>query len=577
MQPLERAFQFEGFTLDLRRGCLRGADGEIELRPKSFEVLRYLVENAGRLVPRDELINAVWPNVVVTEESLTRCVSDIRLVLGDRRQRIIRTVQRRGYLFAVPRREVEADATSADRVAAGFSSIPDLQTSSKKASGGASVGYPAAHRDRLDAALLKQAVAEQEAVAVDDPDAERSLRVPDKPSLAVLPFLNLSGDPEQEYFVDGVVEEIITALSRIRWLFVIARNSSFTFKGKSVDVTQVSRALGVRYVLEGSVRKAGNRVRITSQLIDTANGAHIWADRFEGALDDIFELQDQVAGGVVGAIEPKLLFAEIERATRKRTGNLDAYDFHLRALSSFHRLTAEGHLEAIRLSEQALALDPRYWPAAALIGFCRVLEAVQGWIAPTSPEVHQSVDLAKRAIEAGKDDVDVLWMAGFAVSHLAGEHGLAMAAVERALVLNPNCAHAWMVHGYVRCFLNQPEPAIDSTYRAIRLSPLDPLAYFFRQCIALAHLSAGRYEEGVVWIDKSLAEQPRFLPAVRLKVALCGYLRQTDEGSRWLARLLELFPGVTVARLNSFFAIFMSPELRVRYLEGLRKAGLPEE
>jgi tetratricopeptide (TPR) repeat protein len=342
-------------------------------------------------------------------------------------------------------------------------------------------------------------------------------------------------------------------------------------------VKQVSRSLGVRYVLEGSVRKAGNRVRSTGQLIDTASGAHIWADRFEGALDDIFELQDQVAGGGVGAIEPKLLFAEIERATRKRTESLDAYDCHLRALSSFHRLTAEGHREAIRLSEQALALDPCYWPAAAMIGFCGVLQAVQGWIAPSGTEVDQSVDLAKRAIEAAKDDVDVLWMAGFTVSHLAGEHALGFAAVERALVLNSNCAHAWMVHGYVRCFSNQPEPAIDSIHRPIRLSPLDPLAYFFRQCIALAHLSAGRYEEAVVWIDKSLAEQARFPPAVRLKVALCGYLRQTDEGSRWLAGLLELFPGLTVARLNSFFAIFMSPELRVRYLDGLRKVGLPEE
>jgi tetratricopeptide (TPR) repeat protein len=209
-------------------------------------------------------------------------------------------------------------------------------------------------------------------------------------------------------------------------------------------------------------------------------------------------------------------------------------------------------------------------------GFCRVLQAVQGWVSPGSAEVHQSVELAKRAIEAGKDDPDVLWMAGFAVSHLAGENALAIAAVERALVLNSNCAHAWMVHGYVRCFSNEPEAAIDSTHRPIRLSPLDPLAYFFRQCTALAHLSAGRYEEAVVWIDKSLAEQPRFLPAVRLKVALRGYLRQT-EGSRWLARLLELFPCLTVARLNSFFAIFMSPELRFRYLDGLRKAGLPEE
>jgi adenylate cyclase len=231
MQPLEREFKFEGFTLDLRRGCLRGAGGEIELRPKSFEVLRYLVENAGRLVPKDELIKAVWPNLVVTDESLTRCVSDVRLALGDRSQQIIRTVPRRGYLLAVPTREAEADATSSDPVAAGFSFIPDPEPTSEKTSGVASVDYSAAQRDRSGAALLKRAGAEQEATAVYDPDAGRSLRVPDKPSLAVLPFHNLSGDPDQEYFADGVVEEIITALSRIRWLFVIAPNSSFTFKG----------------------------------------------------------------------------------------------------------------------------------------------------------------------------------------------------------------------------------------------------------------------------------------------------------------------------------------------------------
>jgi TolB-like protein/DNA-binding winged helix-turn-helix (wHTH) protein len=579
MQPLERVFKFEGFTLDLRRGCLRGPDGEIELRPKSFEVLRYLVENAGRLVPKDEIVNVVWPNVIVSDESLTRCISDVRLALRDRGQRIVRTVPRRGYLLAVPICEAEPEVGSAESTGTDLSFIArfDSQIAAEKALNTVSMRDRAAHRDPSDTAAFTRLADGQEPAAADDPVDGHGLSVPSEPSIAALPFLNLSGDPGQDYFVDGMVEEIITALSRIRWLFVIARNSSFTYKGQAVDVKQVGRELGVRYVLEGSVRKAGARVRITGQLIDTASGAHIWADHFEGALDDIFELQDQVASGVVGAIEPKLLFAEIERATRKQTESLDAYDCRLRALSSFHRLTAEGHREAIRLSEQALELDPRYWPAAAMIGFCRVLQTVQGWVAPSSAEVLQSIDLARRAIEAGKDDPDVLWMAGFTVLHLAGEHAFAIAVTERALVLNPNCAHAWMVHGYAWCFSNQPEPAIDSIRRAIRLSPLDPLAYFFRQCIALAHFTAGRYEEAVVWIDKSLAEQPRFLPAVRLKVALSGYLPQTDEGGRWLVRLRELHPGLTVAMLNSFFATFFSPELRVRYLEGIRKAGLPDE
>ena len=223
--------------------------------------------------------------------------------------------------------------------------------------------------------------------------------------------------------------------------------------------------------------------------------AHIWANRFDGALDDIFELQDQVASGVAGAIEPKLLLAEMERAARKPTENLGAYELYLRALSSFHQLTTEGHREAIRLSERALEVDPFYWPAMAMIGWCGLYQAVQGWIVPTSGEVGRCLTLARRSIEGGKDDPDVLWMAGFTVAHLAGEHALATAAVERALVLNPNCAHAWMVSGYIRCFSNRLDEAVDSIYRALRLSPLDPLAYLFRQCMALAHLVAGRYDE----------------------------------------------------------------------------------
>jgi TolB-like protein len=232
--------------------------------------------------------------------------------------------------------------------------------------------------------------------------------LPDKPSLAVLPFQNLSGDPEQEYFVDGVVEEIITAISRLPWLFVIARNSSFAYKGKSPDLCQVGRELGVRYVLEGSMRKAANRGRITGQLIHTTSGAHIWADRFDGALDDIFELQDQVASSVVAAIEPKLRKSEIERATRKPTESLDAYDLYLRALGRLHNFTEGDLSEAIALSRRALTLDPSYAPAAAMIAFCRVFQRIQNWGSVAEAEVAEGARLARQAIEAGKDDPDAL-------------------------------------------------------------------------------------------------------------------------------------------------------------------------
>jgi TolB-like protein/class 3 adenylate cyclase len=291
------------------------------------------------------------------------------------------------------------------------------------------------------------------AVAIEGPPVVSTLPLPlpDKPSIAVLLFANMSGDPEQEYFTDGMVEEIITALSRIRWLFVIARNSSFTYKGQAIDVKQIGRELGVRYVLEGSVRKAGDRVRITAQLIDALAGAHLWADRFDGALDDIFELQHQVTSSVVGAIEPKLRSSEIERAFRKPTENPSAYDLCLRAFFHFHKLTSEGNLGAIRLLRQALEIDPSYATAAAFVGLCRGFQRAQGWGALSDQEVVEAVRLAKQALDTGKEDPETLWMAGLAIADLAGEHAAGMNAIDRSLALNPNSAYAWNASGWLAC------------------------------------------------------------------------------------------------------------------------------
>jgi TolB-like protein/class 3 adenylate cyclase len=344
------------------------------------------------------------------------------------------------------------------------------------------------------------------------------LALPDKPSLAVLPFQNMSGDPEQEYFVDGLVEDITTAIARLPWLFVIAHNSSFTYKDKSIDVKQIGRELGVRYVLEGSVRKAGNRVRITGQLIDTATGAHIWADRIDGALDDIFELQDQVASSVVGAIEPRLRLSEIDRAIRKPTDSLDAYDLYLRAMSQLHKYTEEGLGEVVALAKGALAIDPSYAPAAALIGWCRVLQSVQGWGAVSQAEIIEAVLLARRAIEAGRDDPDAPWMAAITIDALAGEPSTALAAADRALAVNPNSAYAWSARGWVLGLQNQPIPAIEAQQKAMRLSPLDPIGYFFTYGLSVAYVAAGHYEEAIEWADRALNAQPRFLVAMRLKL-----------------------------------------------------------
>jgi len=380
---------------------------------------------------------------------------------------------------------------------------------------------------------------------------------------------------EQEYFVDGMIEEIITTISRLPWLFVIARNSSFAYKGKSPDLRQVGRELGVRYLLEGSVRKAGNRVRITGQLIDTSTGVHIWADRFDGALDDIFELQDQMASSVVGAIEPKLRQSEIERARRKPTDSLDAWDLYLRALELRYQYTEESICQAIALLERALAIDPSYAPAAAMIGWCRLHQRAHGMGHLKDVEVGEAVRLARRALEVGKDDPDVLWMAGRTLSHFTGEHVIAGNVIDRALSLNPNSAHAWRARGVRLILQDRPDGAIEAFERAIRLSPRDPLEG--RACtsgLAMAHFAMGRYEAAIEWADQSLAAQPDYRPALRIKVAALAYLGLVEAARVWLGRTLEFDPGLTIAQLKTSVS---ASQFQAHYIEGLRKAGLPEE
>jgi adenylate cyclase len=401
------------------------------------------------------------------------------------------------------------------------------------------------------------------------------LGLPDKPSLAVLPFQNMTGDPEQDYFVDGIVEEITTAIARLSWLFVIARNSSFTYKARAVDVEQVARELGVRYVLEGSVRKAANRVRITGQLIDTATAAHIWADRFDGALDDIFQLQDEVASHVVGAIEPRLRQSEIERATRKPTNNLDAYDLYLRALAVVRNMTSDGVTEAAKLCMKAFEFDPTYAPAAALAAWCRAVQKLQGWIVPAGTEYAQGIALARRAVELGNADPDTLWMAAHTLAYLGADSATGMTLVDRALALNPNSARAWGVKGLIASWRGEADTAIDALERAIRLSPLDPHNFHNRFEIGLALLGAQRYEEAYPWVDQALREQPRFAAGVRVKLSLCGHLGRTEGARQCLSRLMELQPGLTIASFAAHAATFLSPAVTEIFIDGLRKAGLP--
>jgi TolB-like protein len=404
-----------------------------------------------------------------------------------------------------------------------------------------------------------------------------ALPLPDRPSIAVLPFQNMSGDPEQEYFVDGMVEEIITALSRIHWLFVIARNSTFTYKGQPIDVKRVGRELGVHYVLEGSVRKAGNRVRIVGRLIDTAIDAHLWAERFDGTLDDVFDLQDRVASGVAGAIEPKLRLAEVKRAGRKPTESLDAYDLYLRAQAEVYaKRTKESMAESVRLAHRALDHDPDYALAMARIALSRNMQRQRHWIPPEGPEVEEGIRMARRAIALGGNDPWVLDFAGLSLASLAGDNHAALSALDHAILINPNFGLAFGHRAVVLTFLNRPDEAIRSAHQAIRLSPLDPAMFSFCSALALAHLAARRYEEGLRWAEEALRENCG-IPALRTKLSLCGHLGRHEEAVETLRRLQEMHSDPTIAGVARDMPKGLAPEIAAIVIEGLHKAGLPDK
>jgi adenylate cyclase len=402
-----------------------------------------------------------------------------------------------------------------------------------------------------------------------------ALPLPTKPSIAVLPFNNMSGDPEQEYFADGMVEEITTALSRMRWLFVIARNSSFTYKGRAVDVKQVGRELGVRYVLEGGVRKAANRVRITAQLIDASTGVHLWADRFEGTLEDIFDLQDLVTASVVGAIAPKLEQAEIERVRHKPTESLDAYDYYLRGLATSHPRTRELNNEALRLFYKAIELDPEFSSAYGMAAWCYARRKGSRWMVDRVKETAEAARLARRVVELRKEDAVALSTGGFALAYVVGELDDGAALLDQALVLNPNLAVAWTFSGWVRIFLGEHEMAVEHFARSMRLSPLDPLMYVAQSGIAVAHFCTGRYDEASSWAEKALLESPNYYPALRVFAASNALAGRLEDAQKAMARLRELDPTVRVSDLRDLITR-RRPEDATRYAEGLRKAGLPE-
>jgi TolB-like protein len=402
-----------------------------------------------------------------------------------------------------------------------------------------------------------------------------TLSLPDKPSIAVLPFQNMSGDLDQEYFADGVVEDIISALSRMRWLFVIARNSSFTYKGRTVDVKQVGRELGVRYVLEGSVRRSANRVRITGQLIDTSTGTHLSADRFDGDIEDIFDLQDRITATVVGAIAPKLEQAEIERARRKPTESLDAYDYFLRAMACFYQRSRKANDDALALFSKAIEFDPNFATAYGMAAWCHAWRNLNGWMTDRAQEVAEGARLAWRAVELGRDDAVALARGGHALALLLGDLDGGAALIDRALALDPNFARAWYASGWVRVYRGEPEVAIEHLARAMRLSPLDPTLYHMQVGTAFAHMLAGRYEEASSWAERAFRQEPNYHPAAIVTAASNALAGRMEVASKAMEHLRQIDPLLRISNLKDRHPI-RRPDDLARFAEGLRIAGLPE-
>lgn len=512
-------YQFGPFSLDPKAGILyRGAEPTM-LGQRAVALLRLLLDKAGAPVSKDALVEAGWRGLAVADNNLTVQIAALRRVLaeGADTESWIETLPRRGYRYVGP-----AVATSRpDAVPSRVTSAPTL---------------------------------------------------PEKPSVAVLPFANLSGDPEQEYFADGMVDDIITGLARINWLFVIARNSSFTYKGRAVDVKQIGRELGVRYVLEGSVRKAGGSVRVTGQLIDATTGAHVWAERYDRSSEDIFALQDEIALSAVGAIAPSVRKAEIERVRRKRPDSLDAYDLVLQAQPDVDSGMPEQVTRALVLLERAIALEPAYALAhgnAAMCHHCLFLRA-------GLQEVNRAASIrhARSAIVHGQDDALALTWAGFSIGMDAHDRAAAFTTLEAALAISPSSALTYILGSVILGWGGEAERAIEWSEQGLRLSPFDSWTWAAFDAQAMSHLLRGRYEEACRAAYKSVQTNPAHsITYVQLTAALAK-LGRFEEARAAAARVLELQPAFRYSR--QFAGVNCAPALAETLGGALRDAGLPE-
>jgi adenylate cyclase len=515
------------FRLDMQCDLLWRGAKPVALGRRAIALLRALVERPGAVVSKDALIDAAWSGQTVEESNLTVQIAALRRVLGEEQggNRWIETMPRRGYRFVGPvlAKEEKGAGAAAGAVTARSEPAPESPTEPLPA-------------------------------------------LPEKPSIAVLPFQNLSGDPDQDYFTHGMVDEIVTALARVRWLFVIA-SSSFTYKGQAVDVRRVGRELGVRYLLEGSVRKAGGRVRITTQLIEAATGTHLWADRFEGSLEHIFELQDQVAISVAGVIEPALEAAEIRRSAERPTDDITAYDLYLRALALSFSWEREDAMRALGLLEQAIERDPRYG-LALIEAASRYTELhVNGWYDDSETVCRKGVELARRALEVAPDDPNVLHKAARALAYFGEDIGAAIALLDRSLKLNPNSARAWMWGGWIRLWAGQSDLAIKHFETSWELNPRVARANHLMG-IGAAHFFARRFEEAKAALLQSLQEKPNWVPSYRFLAACYAHMGRLDDAEETVERLRALTDAVVPSLTH-----WRNAEHRELFLLGLHAAG----
>ncbi|MGC2627644.1 MAG: winged helix-turn-helix domain-containing protein [Candidatus Udaeobacter sp.] len=515
-------YLFEEYEFDTDRRELHRGANVVAIAPQVFDLLDYLIRNRERVVSKDDLINAVWNGRTVSDAALTTRLNAARTAIGDsgEEQRFIKTLPRKGFRFVGPVLEAQGP---------GCAAVSDILLQPQKP----------------------------------------VLAPPDKPSIAVLPFANLSSDPEQEYFADGMVDDIITALSRFKLMFVIARNTSFTYKGKAVDIKQVGRELGVRYVLEGSVRKSAGKVRISGQLIDATTGAHIWADRFEGELADVFALQDEVTESVVSAIQPKMLQTEMDLAAR-RPNDLSAYDLCLRAVSHLGSRTQAGSAEALRLVSSALEIEPRYGFAATFAAICHFVNVSLGWAADSKSEIAEGLRLLRLALSIDANDPEALSLLGRQTASLFGDFDIAREMVDRAVAFNPNASIAWGDRGWTYLTAGQPEEAIRSFERVIRLSPFDPWLFSAFTGMSFAFVGLDRFDEAIAAAKKALQKNQAFAPAYRSLIAALAHLGREAEARVAAIALLKLKPDF---RISEWHAGRSQPQMLI---DGLRKAGLPE-